>query len=47
MDRFVLAAQEERGLLPAQEAKRETWIRRVYFDLIGLPPSSRADSGVC
>ncbi len=40
MDRFVLAAQEERGLLPAQEAKRETWIRRVYFDLIGLPPSS-------
>ena len=40
IDRFVLAAQEERGLHPAEEASKATWLRRVYFDLIGLPPTS-------
>lgn len=40
LDRFVLAALEARGLEPAPEADRRTLLRRLSFDLIGLPPSS-------
>ena len=39
LDRFILARLEEAGLKPAEEADRRTWIRRLTFDLIGLPPS--------
>jgi hypothetical protein len=39
LDWFVLAAMESRGLEPAEEADRRMWLRRVYFDLIGLPPT--------
>lgn len=39
LDRFVLAANEGKGLSQAPPADRRTWIRRVYFDLIGLPPT--------
>ena len=39
IDRFVLAALESKGLAPSPEAERRTLIRRVYFDVIGLPPS--------
>jgi hypothetical protein len=39
LDRFVLARLEEEGLSPAAEADRTTWLRRVSFDLTGLPPS--------
>ncbi len=39
LDRFVLAELESRGLAPAPAAKRSAWLRRVTFDLIGLPPT--------
>ena len=39
LDRFILARIEARGLKPALEADRRTWLRRVTFDLTGLPPS--------
>ncbi len=38
IDRFVLAKLEERGWKPAPEANRYTLIRRLYYDLVGLPP---------
>jgi hypothetical protein len=39
VDFFVLSELESHQLSPAPPADRETWIRRLYFDLIGLPPS--------
>jgi cytochrome c553 len=39
IDRFVRARQEAEHLHPVADADRVTWIRRVTFDLTGLPPS--------
>jgi hypothetical protein len=39
LDRFVLARLESLELQPAPQANRRTLIRRVTFDLTGLPPS--------
>jgi mono/diheme cytochrome c family protein len=39
VDHFILAAQETKGLQPSAPAGRETLIRRVTLDLIGLPPT--------
>ena len=39
IDRFILAAQEQKGVTPNGPAARRVLIRRAYFDLIGLPPT--------
>ena len=39
VDAFVLAKLEERGWRPAPDASRSDWLRRVTFDLTGLPPT--------
>ncbi|TDJ72054.1 MAG: DUF1553 domain-containing protein [Planctomycetota bacterium] len=38
-DAFILARLDAAGLAPAQAAERHTWLRRVTFDLTGLPPT--------
>jgi hypothetical protein len=38
LDHFVLARLEREGLKPSPPASREDWVRRVTFDLTGLPP---------
>ena len=40
IDRFILASLEEATLEPAPEASREVLVRRLYFDLLGLPPTA-------
>ncbi|MEZ6071501.1 MAG: PSD1 and planctomycete cytochrome C domain-containing protein [Pirellulales bacterium] len=39
LDQFVLARLEAAGLHPAAAAERRVLVRRLYFDLIGLPPT--------
>ena len=39
IDRFVLAKLEANGLNPAADALPDTLLRRLYFDLAGMPPS--------
>ncbi len=39
IDRFILAGLEAKHLQPVGDADPATLLRRVYFDLIGLPPS--------
>ena len=39
IDNFILARLEEKGLTIAPAASARTLVRRLYFDLIGLPPS--------
>src|SRR5206468_9619438 len=38
IDSFILAKLEEKGMKPSVEADRRTLIRRLSFDLTGLPP---------
>jgi hypothetical protein len=40
IDAFVLARLEKENLAPSSEADRRTLIRRLSFDLLGLPPNS-------
>lgn len=39
IDRFILHRLEESNLAPAADADRYTLLRRVTYDLIGLPPT--------
>ena len=50
LDHFIMARLDREGLKPSEPAPKEDWIRRVSFDLTGLPPAPaevdafRADS---
>ncbi len=39
IDGYLLAAMEAEGLKPVADANRRTLVRRLYSDLVGLPPS--------
>jgi len=41
IDRFLLAAMESKGLKPVGDADKLALLRRVTFDLTGLPPSMK------
>jgi hypothetical protein len=41
VDAFILQRLRKEGLKPSPPANRATLIRRVYFDVIGLPPAPR------
>jgi hypothetical protein len=39
IDAFIVQQLQQQGLKPAKRANRQTLVRRLYLDLIGLPPS--------
>ncbi|MEW6159712.1 MAG: DUF1553 domain-containing protein [Verrucomicrobiota bacterium] len=39
IDQFILARLEKEGLAPSHEADRRTLLRRLHYDLTGLPPT--------
>lgn len=41
IDAFVNASLKSQGLTPMPAAEKRTLLRRVYFDLIGLPPTAK------
>lgn len=47
IDAFILATLESKGLRPAERADRRTLIRRLAFDLHGLPPTPDEVQAFC
>lgn len=47
LDRFVLAELEKNNLRPSPVADRRTLLRRVKFDLVGLPPTAAEVDDFC
>ncbi len=41
IDRFVVARLESAGLTPSPQADPRVLLRRLYYDLIGLPPTAK------
>ncbi len=41
IDRLLLSKMEQQELFPSADADKRTLIRRLYFDLIGLPPTAK------
>ncbi len=41
IDRYILNRLEREGLQPSPPAEPDVWLRRVYFSLLGLPPTPR------
>ncbi|HEY3394249.1 MAG TPA: PSD1 and planctomycete cytochrome C domain-containing protein [Lacipirellulaceae bacterium] len=41
IDRFILAKLEKVGVSPSPQAPPRALLRRVYYDLIGLPPTAK------
>lgn len=39
IDSFILAKLQREGFVPSPPARKERWLRRVTFDLTGLPPT--------
>ena len=39
IDAFIAQQHRESGIIPAEVADKQTLVRRLYFDLIGLPPT--------
>ncbi|MCG8583464.1 MAG: PSD1 and planctomycete cytochrome C domain-containing protein [Pirellulales bacterium] len=39
IDHFILTELEQKNLKPADDASRDAWLRRVTYDLVGLPPT--------
>jgi Protein of unknown function (DUF1553)/Protein of unknown function (DUF1549)/Planctomycete cytochrome C len=39
IDRFVMSRLESEGIVPAPEAPPEVLLRRVFYDLVGMPPT--------
>ncbi len=39
IDSFLASGYEARGLRPSLPARKDLWLRRVYLDLVGLPPT--------
>lgn len=47
LDQYVLARLEQEGVPPAEEASPSEWLRRVSFDLTGLPPTPEQIDNFC